>query len=152
MNNISFWFITLHNKGHFVPGWGKTFGSTYIVSNPPKKRQKPMYYESAYDLSRYDVHYLPKTRSGLCTYEENVEMTLCVYEYIKSKLGCTLPGRQPTEKRPKCDMDAQKDKYIALVTKLLQISDVDMLETTSCVTSCHLSSFSPRNGIHQELY
>jgi hypothetical protein len=111
-----------------------------------------MYYMSAYDLSRTDITYLPKTRSGLCTYDKNVEMTCCVHEYIMSKLGCTLLGEKPNEKRPKCDLDAQQDKYIALVNGLLEMGDVILMETTSCVSSCHLSSFTPRDRNHQLLY
>jgi hypothetical protein len=81
-----------------------------------------------------------------------VEITRCVHEYIVSKLGCTLPGGKSNDKRPKCDLDAQQVKYIALVNGLLEMGDVILMETTSCVSSCHLSSFSPRDGNHQLLY
>jgi hypothetical protein len=154
MTNISFWLITLHNKEHFVPGWSKTFGSTYIVSNPPRMRSEPepLNHVVAYELSRTVIKYLPKMSSGLCTFEENLEMTQCVYDYILSKLGCTLPGGKTYDKRPECDMDAQQDKYIALVTDLLEMDDIILMETTLCVSSCHLASFSTRDGIHQLLF
>jgi hypothetical protein len=104
-----------------------------------------------YELSKTVIKYLPKIRSGLCTFEGNVEMTRCANEYIMSKLKCTLPGGKLNNKRPECDMDAHQNEYIALVTKLLEMSDVILMETTSCVSSCHLTSFSTKDGIHQLL-
>jgi hypothetical protein len=113
---------------------------------------EPVCYLSVYDMSRTVIKYLPKTRSGLCTFEKNVEMTRCANEYIMSKLGCTLPGEKHKDRTPKCDMDAQQDKYIALVTELLEMSDAILMETTSCVSSCHLARFSTRDGIHQFIF
>ena len=55
-DEIDFYLVTLHNRGHFVPGWARTFGSTYIVSKSGASKK----WFSSFDVAKGDVSVEPQ--------------------------------------------------------------------------------------------
>ncbi len=55
MTRVSFWLVTLHNPGLFIPGWGRTFGSNFVVSNAPRNSdaigKEEFKEQGAYDIT-----------------------------------------------------------------------------------------------------
>ncbi len=83
-----FWLVKFHTRGHFIPGWGKSFGSNFIVSNAPQASGKPFVSKvSAHDLTMVDARYLSKEKSR-CNTSVNVDIFACLDRYLESKIGC----------------------------------------------------------------
>jgi hypothetical protein len=68
--NISKWAIALHNKGHFIPGYGSYYGSSITIVNVaafPKNTTVTL----SHDLQRTDVAFI-SNENGRCNQTEGM--------------------------------------------------------------------------------
>lgn len=98
MTDIFFWFLTLHEKDHFVPGSGRLFGSTFVLSNPMLFGVwMPKIYTSHYDMQLTESHYLNEEGSRCIESEELADYNLCYEKYLEANMNCSLPWRQQND-------------------------------------------------------
>lgn len=61
--NIASWAVVLHNKGHFIPGYGSYFGSSTTIVNVGTSVNSTMVLK--YNLLRTDVAFIDN-ENGHC--------------------------------------------------------------------------------------
>ena len=144
LTNIMFWYLTLHEKNHFVPGSGGLFGSTFVLSNPPQyENNKTKFFGSNYDMQVTNSRYLNEEGNKCNESEELADFNLCYEKYVESNMNCSVTWRkQNGTLLPDCSTDSQKD-FLANVTKDIEtMGEKKIYQSSGCFPSCSRREFS----------
>lgn len=88
--NVLYWFVYLHGKGNFIPGYGNKFGSTFFVTSPTDAYPQGGF--QVFAMSLTDATYLDEIGAARCNVTStDLDMGSCIDRYAKKTLGCTLP-------------------------------------------------------------
>ena len=142
-----FWYVSLHEKNHFVPGSGGLFGSTFVLSNPilfdfeaPSK-----IFTSNYDIQLTDSNYLNEEGSR-CSESKDLAISnynICYEKYLEANINCSIPWRKQNDStHSDCDTFAQKD-FLSNITKQIEaMGELEVYKTTGCSPSCSRREFT----------
>ena len=148
LTNIMFWYVSLHEKNHFVPGSGGLFGSTFVLSNaiifdfgnPDKKM-----ITSNYDIQPSNATYLNEEGSR-CSESTDFEISnynLCYEKYIEAAMNCSLPwGKQNDSRHPDCHTFAQKEFLSNATYRIEAMGEREVYKATGCSPSCTRREFT----------
>ncbi len=152
-DKIDFWLVTLHNKGHFVPGWGRTFGSTYIVSKSGDSQK----WFSSYDVNKVGVKLVsdgeirckpaPDDSSNK---PADVDFDDCLEQYVLRQTGCAMPWMKAQSAEPgrpalaECHSKAEHERYLKAMNNVMNMGEKALAEDAGCLASCRRSFYNAR--------
>ncbi len=152
-NEIDFWLVTLHNKGHFVPGWGRTFGSTYVVSKSGSSKK----WFSSFDVSKGGVkcvsdgevrcHPAPDDSSDK---PADIDFDACLEQYVLRQTGCAMPWMKAHSSEPggatkaECRSRVEHKRYLEAMNRAMNMGEQALAEEAGCLASCTRSFYNAR--------
>ena len=88
LNVSDYWFVTLHERGAYLPGFRRAFGSTYMFSTVLTKNNVNQSLVGSFVLSRVDTTYLDGGGDHRCLEYQANTIEECVADYLGREVGC----------------------------------------------------------------
>ena len=87
--NITYWKITFHNRGSYLPGFHKVFGSTFVTTLMTAGKNERKRQLATFLISRAWNKYLDKGGVDSCQSGfDGASLEECIDNYLESEVGC----------------------------------------------------------------
>ena len=84
-SNADYFIISIHEKAQFLPGYGKLYGSTFVLEPAPKDGLTTV---ADYILDLTVTTYLNTPESPCHSTDSYYPLSQCIEEYVESKIKC----------------------------------------------------------------
>ena len=129
-----------------MPGTGRLFGSTFVVSNPVMYllEGEARLFTSSYDIHLTKSHYLNEEGSRCSTKPDGLaDYNLCYEKYLEAKMNCSIPWRKQKDTAlPECNTFDQKNFVFNITSEIETMGEADVYKTTGCSPSCSRREFT----------
>ena len=118
MENLTKWWIALHDRGHIVPGFDNKFGAEMFFAVRGAKLQS----EQVYKVSRTENEKITRSWSP-CERRDDTEdrfFMKCTERLADRELDCSVPWRRHGNSTKKmCETPAEYEVHIGRLTPTL---------------------------------
>lgn len=83
-SNADYFVISIHEEGQFMPGYGKLYGSKFVLEAAKSGRHTNV----DYTLDLTVTTYMDTTNSPCHSVDRYYPLSQCIDEYVEAKLDC----------------------------------------------------------------
>ena len=134
------WVVYIHEYNHMVHNSLYNFGSalSYNANLGDNNSLVITYHE----ISRRHVIYINDPKTPCQSKIREIDMNICIQDYIENKIGCQLPWHKNMVDLPKCNETEQYQAFLTSYEEIAGHSGFFIAKKTGCLPSCTINEFT----------
>ncbi len=127
--------MSLHERGHFVPGTGKLFGSAFAASNVPRAADEPHINKfTVMEVMRTEAFHLNEDGAHCNETDADIDVSMCLSRHTENVVGCRMPWlKQEPDKLKKCTTAEQYENALKTTARLQVLDEKELYHETGCM-------------------